>query len=167
MQESFKYLGAVEIFLLTSDRQKVLLMKRSPFRRYLPGYYAGLGGKMDLDDILESPIECAYREIEEESGISKDEIESLDLQGVITATDKFGKWFVYEFVGILKNNFSNNMIETDEGELIFVDVNKIEQLKLIPDLKNGLLRDLLLTDKFMWVKSYFDNNDNLTKREIL
>ncbi|HOK40355.1 MAG TPA: NUDIX domain-containing protein [bacterium] len=165
--ENFKYLGAVEIFLLSSDKKKVLLLKRSLKRKVLPGFIAGLGGKMD-SSVLEAPIESAYREIEEESGIKKNDIISLELKSIITAIDKYGKWFVFEFVGILDNKFNiNNIKQTDEGELAFYSINELENLNLIPDLKQGFLYNLLVSPNFYWVKSYFDEQNNFIKREIL
>ncbi|MEW5694254.1 MAG: hypothetical protein AB1765_13280, partial [Candidatus Hydrogenedentota bacterium] len=61
---NFRYLGAVEIFVLSPCKTKVLLMKRSEKRAVLPGFYAGLGGKMDSNSI-ESAYDTAVREIKE------------------------------------------------------------------------------------------------------
>lgn len=164
--DKFKYLGAVEIFLLTADKKEILLLKRAEHRKYLPNYHAGLGGKMDLD-ILEAPIECAYREIFEESGIEKSDIFSLELKAVISAEDRYGKWFVYEFVGFLNKDFNKPLVQTDEGELFFTRIENIKDLNLIPDLKDGFLEQIINENKLFWIKSYFDNDNNLIKKEIL
>lgn len=164
--EQFKYLGAVEVFLMTYDQNQVLLLKRSPHRRYLPNYVAGLGGKMDLNH-LETPLETAYREIYEESHIEKSDIVSLNLKGIITANDKFGKWFVYEFVGILNKDFDfDKIVQTDEGVIFFEDISKLNTLNLIPDLKDNFLKNLLTDNYFYWVKSFFDNNNKLLKKNV-
>lgn len=166
MNEKLKFLGAVEIFLLTNDRKKVLLLKRGFHRKVLPGYYAGIGGKMDTE-MLENPLECALREIDEESGIKESDIESLKLKSIITALDKFGRWFVYEFVGILKKEFLKELQQSDEGELSFFNIDEIEELNLIPDLKQGFLKAIITEDNFYWVKSYFDDNNNFIKKELI
>ena len=159
--ETFKFLTAIEVFLLSPDEKEVLLIHRSKDKDFLPNYYAGIGGKMDSEN-LESPIEAAYREIEEESSYKKDEIENFQIKGVITIQDRIGKWIVFEVAGKVKTKHFPDKKETEEGILEWVAFDKLSGLKLIPDLKNGTLEKIISTDKFLWMKSLFDK-DNILK----
>ena len=89
------------------------------------GKWNGLGGKIEAG---ESPSECAIREVHEESGL---EINSLQFAGHITfpAFDKEGNdWSVFIFTS---NDFHGRLTNTpDEGDLHWIDTNKILQLNL-------------------------------------
>jgi len=163
-KESFSYLGAVEIFLLSPDEKEVLLLHRAQHRKVLPGYYAGIGGKMDKD--LESPMETALRELKEETNYFPDEINNLILKAVITANDRFGKWIVFEFTGKVKYK-KFEVYETKEGKFEWIDVKNLKELKLIPDLQGGILERILFDDNFLWIKSIFDKYDRMIDRIIL
>ena len=156
----FSYLSAVEIFLLSPDKKEVLLLKRSADKKILPHYYAGVGGKMDLTSI-ESPLTTAYREIEEETGYKFSDIASLNLAGVYTVFDKFGKWNIFEFVGQVKKKLFEKTFEMNEGTLTWVPVEKIEDYRLIPDLQQGYLADMLTTDKVLWVTVRYNKDGNM------
>lgn len=158
--KKFSYLSATEIFLLSPDKKEVLLLKRSPTKKVVPNYYAGVGGKMDSDSI-ESPYDTAYREIEEETGYTKADIGDLHLSGVYTVFDKFGKWNIFEFRGQVKKKLFDKFHEMEEGVLEWVPIDSVEEYKLIPDLKNGLLTDLLTIDKILWVTVEYDENEKL------
>ncbi len=158
--DKFKYLSAVEIFLLSPDEKEVLLIHRGKDRKFLPDYYAGLGGKMDFS-VNESPLNTALREIEEESGYKKKEIKRINLNAVFTAIDKYGKWLVFDFVGKVKNKNFTGKKETDEGVLEWVAFDNLKNLKLIPDLNYGVLEKILFTKELLWIKSDFDENDKI------
>ena len=163
--ETFKFLTAVEVFLLSPDEKEILLIHRSEEKDYLPGYYAGLGGKMDTTDI-ETPLESAFREIEEESSYKPEEIEKLQLKGIITIHDRFGKWIVLEFAGKVRTKHFPDKKEVEEGTLEWVSFNKLPHLNLIQDLRNGTLEKIIFTDKFLWMKSIFNDNDKLINFKI-
>lgn len=163
--ESFKFLTAVEIFLLSEDEKEILLIHRSKEKEYLPDYYAGLGGKMDsLDN--ETPLDAAYREIQEESGYHKEEIQNLKLKGIITVYDRFGKWIVYEFVGKINKKKFEAKQEMNEGTLEWLNFSQFKGLKLIQDLRNGILEKIVLSHKFLWMKSVYNKDDKLVHFEL-
>ena len=87
------------------------------------GKWNGLGGKFEPH---ETPEECAIREIYEESGLKAD---SLNLKGVITFPEfsKGEDWYVFVFV---VNEFHGELIESNEGELHWIDDDKLLGLNL-------------------------------------
>jgi len=163
--ETFQFQAAVEIFLLSLEGKEVLLLHRSKDKEYLPNYYAGLGGKMDLKSI-ESPYDAAYREIKEESSYQQKEIKHLQLKGIFTVFDRFGKWFIFDFVGKVKSKNFSGKEKISEGILEWIPVTKLPDLNLIQDLRNGTLEKILFSDKFLWIKSIYNKKDKLIDFKI-
>ncbi len=159
-KKSFTYLCAVEAFILSPDKTEVLLLKRGMHKSVLPGYYAGVGGKMDSKNI-ESPIETALREIKEESGYTMTDLVNLEFRGVYTVEDKFGRWNVFEFLGIAKNKLFEKKEEISEGCLEWVPIKELSRYRLIQDLQNGYLEQILKPENFLWVTVTYDKHDNI------
>jgi len=158
--EVFKFLSAVEVFLLTEDKKEVLLIHRGKDRKFLPDYYAGLGGKMDFKT-NESPLDTAIREISEESPYTLNDIINIELKAIFTAIDRFGKWIVFDFVGVVKEKKFIKPLKTDEGTLEWIKIENLMEYKLIPDLRYNVINKILFTDNLLWIKSDFDSNDNM------
>jgi len=148
-KKSFSYLAAVEVFILSPDKREVLLLKRAKNKLVLPGYFAGLGGKMDND--IESPFAASYREMEEESGYNKDSVKDLHLAGIYTVKDSFGKWLIFEFVCTAKFKKVFNSRHTKEGTLFWVKIKDLSKKRLIPDLRKGILEKMLVNKKPLFV----------------
>jgi 8-oxo-dGTP diphosphatase len=66
---------------------KYLLIKRSNNREIAPGIWSGVGGHMEPHEI-NKPLLACYREIEEETGITRDKINSLELLYIIVRRSK-------------------------------------------------------------------------------
>ncbi len=158
--QSFSYLCAVEVFVLSPDYKEVLLLKRGMHKQVLPGYYAGVGGKMDSPDI-ETPYEAALREMLEESEYTLDDLDAFKHKGTYTVQDKFGRWNVFEFVGHAKRKLFEKKKEIHEGVLEWMPIEMIPKLKLIQDLQDGYLEKLLFVDKFLWMAVTYDRNDRI------
>lgn len=56
-----------------------LLMKRAPNRKVAPGVWSGVGGHMECDE-LNNPQKTCLREVLEETGITKEQIQDLKLR---------------------------------------------------------------------------------------
>ena len=85
--------------------------------------WIGLGGKVENG---ESPEECIIREVYEESGLK---INKPVLKGVMTFP-KFSKdedWYVFLYKAY---DFSGNLIECLEGDLVWIDKSKLMDLNL-------------------------------------
>lgn len=85
--------------------------------------YIGLGGKMEVG---EAPDECIIREVYEESGLS---LKQLRLKGVMTFPKFDGRedWYSFLYVG---EEFTGEIIESDEGELHWIEDEAIMDLNL-------------------------------------
>ena len=87
------------------------------------GKWNGLGGKLDPG---ETPEACAIREVKEESGL---DLKALKLRGIITFPlfDQVDDWYVYLFTG---TEFSGDLIDSPEGDLEWIDNDKLLDLNL-------------------------------------
>jgi 8-oxo-dGTP diphosphatase len=106
------------------DNGKTLMLFRNKKENdYHEGKWNGIGGKFEPS---ETPEECAIREIKEETGLIA---EALTLKGLITFPlfDGVDDWYVFLFV-ITK--FSGELIDSPEGELSWIDDDKLLELNL-------------------------------------
>ena len=112
------------------------------------GKWNGLGGKL-IDG--ESPEECVKREVLEESGLT---IKNPKLHGIITFPkfDKIDDWLVFVYSS---NNFNGSLIESDEGELEWINNTKIADLNLWEGDK--IFMQWLNVDKFFSAKFIYKN----------
>ena len=116
------------------------------------GKYIGVGGHVEEG---ESPVDCIKREVQEETGLS---LNSLKCRGYITFVmgDETEHAVLYtsdDFVGELAD-------ECNEGELVWVDIDKVNDLNLW-DGDRVFLRLLNERQDFFSVKLVYDSDDNL------
>lgn len=85
--------------------------------------WIGIGGKFE---VAETPYECMRREIFEETGLTAN---SLFYRGIITfVSDQYGTEYMHLFTC---DSFSGEMKQNcDEGELLWIDKRKIEELPI-------------------------------------
>lgn len=112
------------------------------------GKWNGLGGKFEPG---ETPEECVIREIEEESGLK---IINPTLHGWISfpAFDDIKDWFVFIFSA---TEFSGELIDSDEGNLEWIEDEKISSLNLWEGDK--IFMDWINKNKFFSAKFIYKN----------
>lgn len=103
---------------------KTLMLRRDKKDAELHGYkYNGVGGKLERG---ESPEDCAFREIKEETGLTA---KSLVFRGHLTFPyfDDVVDWlvFVYECY-----EFEGEIVESDEGSLHWIDDENIMKINI-------------------------------------
>lgn len=97
---------------IEKDNQYLMLHRTKKKNDPNHDLWLGLGGHLEVG---ESPEECVVREVREESGL---ELTDLKFRAVITFSD--GDWYEYMFL-FTSDSYSGEMIESDEGELVWVE----------------------------------------------
>ncbi|HCK09125.1 MAG TPA: DNA mismatch repair protein MutT [Candidatus Latescibacteria bacterium] len=108
---------------LKQNGKTLMLHRVKKEQDFHEGKWNGLGGKLDPG---ETPEECAIREVKEESGL---DLKALKLRGIITFPlfDQVDDWYVYLFTG---TEFSGDLIDSPEGDLEWIDNDKLLDLNL-------------------------------------
>ena len=125
-------------FLVCND--KILLMKRGLDKELAPGFWANIGGHMDLGDITNPRAlnleETCYREVKEETGIDKSDIRSLALRYITMRKDGLEIRLNYHYIGNVKNELP--VPAHDEGEFFWVYKKEIHNLPMTFSVKQTL-----------------------------
>ena len=91
-------------------------MKRSEKRKIAPGFWAGIGGHLEPDEINNPQATC-LREIYEETGIHENNIDNLKLKYLILRRSQNEIRVNYIYFG---NTKIREVVDTDEGKLYWV-----------------------------------------------
>ncbi|MCK9209698.1 MAG: 8-oxo-dGTP diphosphatase [Ignavibacteriaceae bacterium] len=120
------------------------------------GKWNGLGGKFERS---ETPEECVIREIKEESGLT---ITEPKLKGFITFPlfDGVHDWYVFVFVA---ENFSGELIDSNEGRLDWIPDEKLTQLNLWDG--DQIFMEWIDQDKFFSAKFFYEKK-KLVRHEV-
>ncbi len=107
---------------LEKEGQYLMLLRNKKEHDVNEGKWIGVGGKLEG---AESPEECVCREVREETGL---ELRSYKLRGILTFSSV--GWedeliFIYT-----ADSFDGRMKDCDEGELKWIDKDKIMELRL-------------------------------------
>lgn len=140
------------------DGNKVLMINRNKREDDMHlGKWNGLGGKFIPG---ETPEECVIREVYEESGLL---IKNPVLRGFLTfpAFDEEEDWYVFVFTA---NEFSGKLIESEEGELEWIEWENVKHLPLWEGDKYFL--DWLNQDRFFSAKFIYKNSKYITHSVI-
>lgn len=119
--------------------------------------WIGVGGHFEEN---ESPEECLLREVKEETGYT---LTSYRYRGIVTFISGNG---VTEYMSLFTaDEFDGTQIECDEGQLEWVDIDKVENLELWEGDKIflRLLRD---SGEFFSLKLVYDGHDKLISASL-
>lgn len=105
---------------------QVLMMKKKKNKFIDFEFWTALGGHIEPSEIND-PRKAVLREIEEESGLQKTDIGQLELRYILKRLkgDEIRIQYVY-FGSTSRNEF----VESDEGELYWIDEREVCSLKL-------------------------------------
>src|SRR5450631_2755350 len=78
-QTQGRWLTIPRTLCFITNGEDVLLMKRAAHKRIFPNLYNGIGGHIERD---EDPLSSALREIQEETGLTANTLNSLKLRGI-------------------------------------------------------------------------------------
>jgi 8-oxo-dGTP diphosphatase len=120
------------------------------------GKYIGVGGHF-LEG--ESPVECAVREVKEETGLT---VGKLDPRGIVT----FVYGDVVEYMHLFTcDEYEGELIDCDEGELSFVPFSQVMDLELWEG-DRIFLRKLMDGDGYFFLKLIYDEQGKLVDYSI-
>jgi len=107
---------------------EILMMYRIGSRVFKGALWAGIGGHFENDELNE-PTKCVLRELFEETGITKNDLDNLKLKYITTrmANDEIRQQYIY-FANL--NNQDVNILPCDEGEISWMEMNRILDLKM-------------------------------------
>ncbi len=114
--------GHTVVFLLDQvpNPTRVVLLKRAAWKSFAPGLSTGIGGKFEEGETAE---QAAYRELEEETGLSDIELTQFARAYCSWAPE------LYYFWGIAP---SRSLPECNEGTLSWVTTAAILRKRIIP-----------------------------------
>lgn len=114
------------------------------------GKWIGVGGKFENN---ESPEDCLIREVKEETGL---DVKSFKLNCIVTyISNEWETEYMYVFT---VDKFEGDLIECDEGDLKWVEKEKIFDLNLWEGDKI-FMRKVINKDNFFTVKYIYEGND--------
>lgn len=129
---------------------KYLMLHRTKKENDLnEGKWIGVGGKFEQD---ETPEECLLREVKEETGLTLTEYR---LRAVITfLSDKWETEYMYLFTA---NAFTGTLTDCNEGELEWIDKEKVPELN-IWEGDQIFLQKLLADEDFFTLKVVYEGD---------
>lgn len=119
--------------------------------------WIGVGGHFEYG---ESPDDCLLREVKEETGLT---LQSYKARGIITFI--YGEDVVEYMHLYTADAFEGELIDCDEGELVWVPKDEVQSLPIWEGDK-VFFRLLEERDDFFSLKLVYDRNDRLTEAVV-
>lgn len=124
-----KFRNIVMVFLEYEGR--ILLMKRGLHKAIGPGAWAGIAGHIKGEEI-NRPYDACYREIQEETGLAKKDIDQLALKYIIYNRLEEETVVNHIFYGRTK---TDQVKANDEGELFWIPKDEVAEKMAIPAVR--------------------------------
>lgn len=141
---------------IEKDKKYLMLHRTKKQNDYNHDKWIGIGGKFEES---ESPEECILREVKEETGLT---LTSLDYRGIVTfVSDNNFTEYMHIFYS---DSFTGSLIECDEGNLEWVDKEKMNDL---PHWKGDEIFLELLDKKVPFFSLKLIYTNGLLKKAIL
>ncbi|MCL2050273.1 MAG: 8-oxo-dGTP diphosphatase [Lachnospiraceae bacterium] len=145
-----------ECYLQKND-QTLMLYRNKKKNDINEGKYIGLGGRFEFG---ESPEECVIREVKEEAGVT---LKSFRFRGTVTflSHEKGDPIYIFFFTA---DQFDGEIKDCDEGELCWVETDKIAALNLWAG--DHLIWEWLKADKGIFSAKLIYDGDNLMEHHV-
>jgi 8-oxo-dGTP diphosphatase len=136
-----KFRNIATAFLMNGD--DFLLMERSSTNKRMPGFWYGVGGHIEPEEI-NNPFAAVLREVYEETGLKENNLEGLYLQYILMRRE--GDETVINYIYFGKTN-TKYVVQNDEGTLHWIQKKEVLNRKFFDVLKLAL-------------EHYFENGKN-------
>jgi 8-oxo-dGTP diphosphatase len=113
---------------------ELLMMERAKTRQLSPGMWAAVGGHVEMNE-LNHPMDACYREIEEETGLGRSDIEDLTLRYILVRRKETEIRQQMVYVG---RTCTKSVIQTREGVLHWIPIREVFDRE-IPYIYRSLL----------------------------
>ncbi len=112
---------------------KILILKRSGKVGSFQGCWAGISGSIEEG---ENALDCAVREIKEETGLGEKDIKLVSEGGMMVSEGGGARWVVHPF--LFEAATGSITIDWEHDEYRWADVKDIEKYETVPKLKETL-----------------------------
>jgi 8-oxo-dGTP diphosphatase len=120
------------------------------------GKFLGIGGHLEKG---ESPVDGIVREIEEETGIKRDELSNLKMRAVITFINPvYGDEYIHLFEADYIGKDEPALTDCDEGELKWVPRKDVYSLPIWEGDKR-MFDEMFKDDNFFTMKLVYDGDE--------
>ena len=133
---------------LEKDHQFLMLLRNKKKEDINTKKWIGVGGHVEKGESIEQAL---IREVKEETGLS---LKSYSYRGELLFINDDFKEIMYLFTS---NDFTGELIECNEGELHWVDIDKVLDLNLWEGDRAFLL-PLIQTQEFIKMTLRYSNN---------
>jgi 8-oxo-dGTP pyrophosphatase MutT (NUDIX family) len=128
--------------VLLDENKNILILKRSDKVRTYKGFWSGISGYVEEG---EEPVDTAFKEIREETGLNDNNVELIKIVNTIKFTSFYEgeryDWKVYPFLfKILKK--SKIQIDWENISYKWIKPSDIDKFKVVPHFKEVLLKML-------------------------
>ena len=136
---------------IEKDEKYLMLYRNKKKNDVNGGKWIGVGGKLEEN---ESPDEALLREVKEETGLT---LTSYRFRGIITfVSDTWEGEYMYLYTA---DGFDGEIIECNEGELLWVDKSSVLDLPTWEGDRIFLTRLLYDDPELMFIKLTYEGDD--------
>jgi len=121
--------------ILIDEKENILILKRSNKVRTYKGLWSGVSGYIEE---WEEPIDTAFKEINEEIGLDREDVELLKTADPIKFTDVYKgetyNWKVYPFLFFTRKK-SKVQIDWEHTKYRWIRPSQLEKCDTVPRFK--------------------------------
>lgn len=156
LENDIKSIPKTVLIYLERNNQYLMLYRNKKKVDVNKGKYIGVGGHVEINETIE---EALIREVKEETGLL---LNSYIKRGIVIFVLNGYEEEMHVFTSV---DFSGNLIECNEGELSWVDKNKLMSLDLWEGDKY-FLEKLINNEEYFKMKLIYENDVLLKKEDI-
>ncbi|WP_099302580.1 NUDIX hydrolase [Bacillus sp. Marseille-P3800] len=130
-------LRQLAVALLVNEKEELLFLRKRKEDAFFANFYLPIGGHMDENE-LNNPEAACYREIYEETGISRSSIRDLRLAYIIHRLKETEVRIQYVFVGRVHAN--QILVPSNEGTLFWMSINSSTLINNISETTYELIK---------------------------